>query len=221
MSKPLRILVADDHALFRKGITSVLSAYPNLKVVAEASNGEEAVNIAHEIIPDLILMDLSMPVMNGLEAIKKIKSDLPHIKIIILTISDDEADIFEGIRSGAQGYLIKNINENQLISIIKGVAQGEASFSGVIAAKILQEFQKMTQKQEEELTSSEKITEREREVLELIVQGLSNKEIAVKLNVSSGTIKNHVANILYKLHLKNRIEAAVYALNHGIGKPIN
>lgn len=220
MKKPLRILVADDHVIFRKGVISVLSRYPNLKVVAEAGDGLEAVNLAKETIPDLILMDLSMPGINGLEAIRQIRRDLPSVNIIILTISDDETDIFEAIQSGARGYLIKNINEDQLISMIEGVAQGEASFSGIIAAKILQEFQKLNQKQEDKLSSSEKLTDREKEVLELIVQGLSNKEIATTLNVTSGTIKNHVASILYKLHLKNRLEAAVYALHHRMGKPL-
>lgn len=218
MREPIRILVADDHVIFRKGIISVLSPHVNLQVVAEANDGLEVIELAREVIPDLILMDITMPGMTGLEAIRQIKSEMPHVKIIILTVSDDESDIFEAIRSGAQGYLIKDIKENQLISMIEGVARGEASFSGVVAAKILQEFRKPDTKKEDETISSEKLTDREKEVLDLVVQGLSNKEIAAALNVTSGTIKNHVANILFKLHLKNRIEAAVYAFRNSMGE---
>lgn len=218
MSEPLRIMISDDHDMFRKGVATVLSQYSDFQIVAEASNGIEAVERARQTMPDLILMDISMPEMSGLEAIQKIKSEMPHIKTMVLTVSDDDDDIFTALQLGAQAYLIKDVKEQQLISAIRSVMKGEAYFSGKIAARILREFQHSSKPEGGIITEVDKLSEREKEVLELIVNGHTNKEIASFLHVTSGTVKNHVTNILYKLHLKNRIEVAVYAFRHGMVK---
>ncbi len=216
MSGPLRILLADDHVLFRRGVAGVLEPYPNYEVVGEANDGHEAVALARKTKPDLILMDISMPILDGLEAMRQIKGEMPQVKIVVLTVSDDDADLFEAIKCGAQGYLIKDLREHQLFDMIEGVARGEAFFSGAVAARILQEFRQPA-KVDPELQDLEQLTEREIEVLEFIVQGASNKEIGVALHITSGTVKNHLTNILDKLHLQNRVQAAVYAVRQGLG----
>lgn len=217
MSVPLRILLADDHVLFRRGVAGVLAPYPNYEVVGEANNGLEAVALARETQPDLILMDLSMPILDGLEAMRQIKSEMPNVKIVVLTVSDDDADLFEAIQRGAQGYLIKDLREHQLFDVIEGVARGEAHFSGAVAARILQAFRQPAAAEVEKPSDLEPLTEREIEVLELVVQGQSNKEIGAALHITSGTVKNHLTNILEKLHLQNRVQAAVYAVRQGVG----
>jgi two-component system NarL family response regulator len=217
MSVPLRILLADDHVLFRRGVAGVLAPYPNYEVVGEANNGLEAVALARETKPDLILMDISMPLLDGLEAIRQIKQENPAVQIVVLTVSDDDADLFEAIKCGAQGYLIKDLREHQLFDMIEGVARGEAFFSGAVAARILSELQQPPGKEDNALPPGEALTDRELEVLELIVQGKSNREIAMELSIASGTVKNHLTNILGKLHLQNRVQAAVYAVRQGWG----
>lgn len=217
MSEPLRILLADDHVLFRRGVAGVLAPRPDLEVVGEANDGLEVIALARETRPDLILMDISMPRLDGLQAIQQIKHEMPQVKIVVLTVSDDNADLFEAIKSGAQGYLIKDLKEHQLFDMIEGVARGEAFFSGVVAAKILHEFQQPVGNGIKEPKFTEHLTDRETQVLELIVQGLSNKEIGSALSITSGTVKNHLTNILDKLHLENRVQAAVYAVRQGLG----
>jgi two-component system nitrate/nitrite response regulator NarL len=216
MSEPLRVLLVDDHILFRRGVQAVLRGHPDIEVVGEAGDGLEAVALARETMPDVILMDIKMPGCNGLEATRRIKREMPYVKVFMLTVSDDDDDLFEAIKSGAQGYLVKDVKGRQLFDALEGVARGEAAFSGMIAAKILKEFRDGDAGAGQGLETAEPLTEREMEVLQLVVEGKSNQEIAQSLVVSVSTVKNHLRNILGKLHLRNRIQAAVYAVRQGL-----
>lgn len=216
MKEPLRVLLADDHVLFRKGVEAVLATRPEYEVVGEASNGNEAIEMARQTRPDVILMDISMPECNGLEATCRIKSEIPHVKILILTVSEVEQDLFAAIKCGAQGYLVKNLKAHSLFDTLDALARGETPLSAVMATKILHEFQKPSDTRAQAPEAIEPLTPRETEVLELIVAGRSNKEIAEALVISVSTVKNHLRNILEKLHLSNRIQAAVYAVRQGL-----
>ncbi|HJX38666.1 MAG TPA: response regulator transcription factor [Anaerolineae bacterium] len=216
MSEPLRVLLVDDHILFRRGVQAVLAARPDMEVVGEAGDGLEAVALARETMPDVILMDIAMPGCNGLEATRRIKQEMPSVKVFMLTVSDHDEDLFEAIKSGAQGYLTKDLKAQQLFDALEGVARGEAAFSGLIAAKILREFEKSSSGTEEQLEATDPLTRREIEVLQLVAQGKSNQEIAQSLVISESTVKNHLRNILGKLHLRNRVQAAVYAVRQGL-----
>jgi len=211
----LRILLVDDHVLFRKGVAALLATRPDIQVVGEASDGLEAITAAQETIPDVILMDINMPRCNGLEAARRIKSEMPHVKIVMLTVSEEDAQLFEAIKSGAQGYLLKNLEPYQLYNLLESISRGEAPLSGVMAAKILREFVQPSQNLTQELKPIEKLTNREVEILQLIAEGKSNREIAADLVISENTVKIHLRNILEKLHLENRIQAAVYAVRQG------
>jgi DNA-binding NarL/FixJ family response regulator len=219
MTPPIRILLVDDHVLFRKGVEAVLQSRPDMEVVGEAGDGCEAIALARATKPDVILMDVMMPHCNGLEATRAIKGELPDTHIVMITVSEDEKDLFEAIKSGAQGYLTKDLKANLLFEVIAGVARGEAHFSGVIATKILNEFQQPEPAPANLSGPVESLTDREIEVLELIVAGSSNKEIADKLVLSESTVKNHLQNILGKLHLQNRVQAAVYAVRQELVPP--
>jgi DNA-binding NarL/FixJ family response regulator len=214
--KTLRVLLADDHTLFRQGVKSLLDARPNVQVVGSASNGCEAITLARQTMPDVILMDIEMPRCNGLEATRQIKREFPNIKIVVLTVVDDDDTIFEAIKCGAQGYLLKTLEAYQLYDMLEGLRRGDAPLSGSIAAKILKEFTHPAPDLSEELDVAEELSERECEVLELIVAGKTNKEIAEALVITENTVKTYLSNILAKLHLQNRIQAAVYAVSQGI-----
>ncbi len=216
MSEPLRVLLVDDHILFRTGVKAVLTSRAGVEVVAEAGDGLEAVALAREKMPDVILMDITMPRCDGLEATRRIKREMPYVKVFMLTVSEEDGHLFEAIKSGAQGYLIKDLKAHQLLDALEGVARGEAAFSGVIAAKILKEFERSDQVTGEKVETVEPLTQRETEVLRLVVEGKSNQEIAESLVISESTVKNHLRNILGKLHLRNRIQAAVYAVRQGL-----
>ena len=216
MDESLRIMLADDHRIFRKGVAGVLNSHQGLTLIGEANDGLEAVEMAGELKPDLIIMDINMPRLNGLDAIKQIKQMLPDTKIVVLTVSEDSEDLFKAIKYGAQGYLIKNLKEYQLIDMIEDAARGEACFSGIVASKILQEFENPARKDTTEKETGKMLTQREKEVLSLLVKGLSNKEIGDAMHITSGTVKNHLTNILDKLHLKNRLQIAVYAVSKGL-----
>jgi DNA-binding NarL/FixJ family response regulator len=207
----IRILLADDHALFRGGIAGILRQQDGMEVVGEASNGHQALEMARSLMPDLILMDISMPVMDGLEATRCIKSELPYVRIIMLTASDEDRNLFEAIKSGAQGYLLKSIAPDALIGTLRGVSHGEAPVSRVMAGRLLDEFARRARAP----AQVEELTAREREVLEFVALGKSNKEIAAGLSIAENTVKNHLKNILEKLHLQNRVQAATYALREG------
>ena len=208
---PAKILVVDDHLLSRKGIVSMLSAHPMFEIAGEAANGREALEKARALMPDLILMDIQMPVLDGLEATRLIKDEMPYVKIVILSVSDDVQDFFEAIKKGAQGYLLKNMEPECWLDYLSSIVQGEAPISRAVAAKILQEFS--VQKFD---ASDSKLSERENEILQLVSQGLTNKGIAEKLFISESTVKNHLRNILAKLHLQNRMQLIAFAYKQGM-----
>jgi DNA-binding NarL/FixJ family response regulator len=214
--EPLRILLVDDHVLFRKGVATLLASRQNMQVVGEAGDGLEAITQARETLPDVILMDIAMPKCNGLEAVKVIKREMPHVRITMLTVSDDDRDLFAAIKNGAEGYLLKNLEPYQLFQMLEGVRQGEAPISGTMAAKILQEFRQPDQSLVQKPEAREALTPREIEILEQVVEGATNKEIAEALVVTENTVKIHLRNILQKLHLQNRIQVAVYAVREGL-----
>ena len=213
---PLRVLLVDDHVLFRKGIASIMSQKSEIEIVGEAGDGLEALEKTREIMPDIILMDIDMPRCNGIEATKLIKQEMPYVKIVMLTVSDNEKDLFEAIKSGAQGYLLKNLEPNDLFDMIRGASRGEAAISRSMAAKILVEFGRQAVKETNVQGRSGTLTAREAEVLELVAKGASNKEIAASLAIAENTVKNHMRNILDKLHLENRVQAAAFALREGL-----
>ncbi|GIK38618.1 MAG: DNA-binding response regulator [Chloroflexota bacterium] len=214
--EPLRILLVDDHVLFRKGIASLLAVRQDITIVGEASDGDEAVILAEQTMPDVILMDVNMPRQNGIETVKIIKREMPHIQIVMLTVSDDDNDLFEAIKSGAKGYLLKNLEPLELYGMLDRLRQGEAPISGAMAAKILREFRQPEYTQGKEAQPVDELTTREIEVLEQVVTGASNKEIADTLHITENTVKIHLRNILEKLHVQNRIQAAVYAVRQGL-----
>ncbi len=187
--EPLRVLLVDDHKLFRQGVQSLLASRPDFEVVGSAGDGFEAIRLARETMPDVILMDVEMPRCNGLEATQQIKRELPHIKIIMLTVVDDDEVVFEAIKSGAQGYLLKDLEARQLFEMLEGLRRGEAPLSGGIAAKILEEFSHMEAAPSAQPRVGEELSEREHKVLELMVAGKSNKEIAEALVITENTVK--------------------------------
>jgi DNA-binding NarL/FixJ family response regulator len=217
---PIRVLLADDHVLFRRGVASLLATDRDFEVVGEAADGQQALGMARELMPDVILMDISMPVMGGLEATRRIKAEMPYVRIVILTASDGERNLFDAVKSGAQGYLLKNIEPQALFGTLRGVLRGEAPISRVMAAQLLEEFTRQSREPPPAATLAAELTAREREVLEHVAQGRSNKEIAAALAIAENTVKNHLKNILEKLHLENRVQAATFALRQGlVAKP--
>ena len=214
--EPLRILLVDDHVLFRKGMAALLTPRQDIEVVGEAGDGLEAIAQAREMLPDVILMDIHMPQCSGLEAVRIIKREMPHVHIVMLTVSDDDRDLFTAIKNGAEGYLLKNLEPYQLFEMLEGVRRGEAPISGTLAAKILQEFRRLDQSRVPKPEVRDELTPREIEVLERVVEGATNREIAEVLTITENTVKIHLRNILEKLHLQNRIQAAVYAVREGL-----
>ncbi len=214
----MRILIADDHALFRDSLRSLLTAR-DYDVVGEASNGQEAVTLAWRLKPDLVLMDLMMPDVDGLTATRQLVAELPEVKVVILTASDDDANLFEAIKAGAKGYLLKDLESAQFFSFLDGVGRGEPALTPALARKLLEEFARPkppTKTQQD----PDALTEREHEVLELMVAGVtSNRRLARKLGVSENTVKFHVRNILDKLHLHNRAQVVAYALRNRLVIP--
>ena len=215
--KPIRVLLADDHSLFRKGLASLLSSNKGFKVVGEAQDGTEALNKAKDLKPDLILMDVYMPGGNGLEATRQIKEALPSVKVVILTVSEEDKNLFEAIKCGAHGYLLKKIEPRDLFEMLRGVFRGEAPISRATAAKILNEFAAQAHRAPQEMPE-ERLSPKEREVIELLTKGSTNKEIGNKLGITENTVKNHLKNILDKLHLENRVQAAAFALQRKMNR---
>ena len=212
----IRILLVDDHILFRKGVGAVLAAHEGLDLVGEAENGLEAIALARETQPDVILMDISMPKCDGIQAVRAIKAENPHIPIVMLTVSDDDADLFAAIKSGASGYLLKNLKPQELYDMLDRAHKGEPAITGSLAAKILMEFQSPGAGQSRARSELDALTDREIEVLECVARGETNRQIAAALVISENTVKIHLRNILEKLHLQNRIQAAVYAVREGL-----
>ena len=211
---PIRVLVVDDHTLFRKGIVSLLSSEDGFEVVGEAEDGFQALERAQALMPDLILMDLSMPRCDGLEATRRLKAAFPYLTIVILTALEDDQNLFEAVRCGAQGYLLKKIEPQALFANLRGVVRGEASISRLMAGKLLGEFNRQANRPAAPGGRPE-LSPREKEILGHVAQGKSNKEIATNLAIAENTVKNHLKNILEKLHLENRVQAATFALREG------
>jgi DNA-binding NarL/FixJ family response regulator len=209
----LRVLVVDDHALFRRGLQTILEQEADLELVGEASDGAEAVDKAQELMPDVVLMDVRMPKRSGIEATTQIKDLLPHVKILMLTISDEEADLYDAIKAGASGYLLKEIPIEEVADAIRSVWAGQSRISPSMASKLLSEFSAMAKGgADRPQVPTPKLTDREMEVLQLVAKGLNNRDIAKQLYISENTVKNHIRNILEKLHLHSRMEAVVYAV---------
>lgn len=211
----LKVLLVDDQVLFRKGVRALLEAEQDMEIVSEASNGNEAVDKVKAFRPDVVLMDIHMPECDGIQATRTIKAEHPDVKVVILTVSDDDDDLFEAIKTGAEGYLLKNLRPEELTQMLRSVMENEAPVSPAIASKLLGEFRRRPH-DERGQSSGPELTSREREVLQLVAEGMSNAEIGLKLCVVEGTVKNHLHNILEKLHLQNRVQAAAYAMRSGI-----
>ncbi|OQY94573.1 MAG: DNA-binding response regulator [Anaerolineae bacterium UTCFX2] len=211
------MLLVDDHALFREGLAGILSAQPDIVVIGEANDGLEAVVMARELRPDLILMDIQMRGCDGLEATQLIKKELPETVIVMLTVRDEEDKLFEAIKSGAQGYLLKSIRSSQMIDLLHAAMRGEAALSPLLAGRMLEEFRRLSNQQNDlQPAPVEPLTQREQEVLSLAAVGLSDKEISAKLSISLFTAKSHMRNILAKLQVNSRREAAWLAKNRGM-----
>jgi DNA-binding NarL/FixJ family response regulator len=212
----IKILLVDDHVLFRKGLFSLLSSHGGIHVVGEASDGCEAIEKARETMPDVILMDVHMPKCDGPKAVREIHNEMPGIKIVMITMDDDDNVLFDSIKSGAQGFILKKLTPQHLYDTIERVAQGEVALSPLIISKILSEYQRPTSKTDASEAAPQALTQREKDVLQRIVDGETNLEIANTLNITENTVKKHLQSILYKLHLSNRIQAAVYAVREGL-----
>ncbi len=211
--EPIRVLIVDDHALFRRGLVMVLEQEKDIDLVGEAGDGAEAVNIAQDTMPDVVLMDVRMPRRGGIEATSQIKAIAPHTKILMLTISDEEADLYGEIKAGASGYLLKAISIEEVANAIRQVHAGQSMISPSMASKLLTEFATMVKKTDEKPAAAQpRLTEREMEVLRLVAKGRNNRDIAKELFISENTVKNHIRNILEKLHLHSRMQAVVYAV---------
>lgn len=211
----MRVLLADDHALFRDGVASLLRTW-GVEVVGEAADGWEAIAQARLLTPDLILMDINMPRCNGLQATRLIKAELPAVSIVMLTVSEDEDDLFEAVKSGAEGYILKEVDAEEFGQLIAGFSNGRVPMSKRLADRILSEFVRGRGKDRQPV---EEITDREREVLRLLATGATNREIAASLHLSEHTVNYHMKNILAKLHLRNRAQVVAYAFREGLIRP--
>ena len=213
--EPIRTLIVDDHALFRRGLEIVLVTEPDIEVVGEAGDGAEAVQRAGESLPDVVLMDIKMPRSSGIEACRSIKDVAPSARIIILTMSDEEEDLFDAIKAGASGYLLKDIPLDQVAEAVRSVHGGQSLISPSMAGKLLTEFASIARRETEESpreVPAPKLTDREMQVLKLVARGMNNRDIAKELFISDNTVKNHVRNILEKLQIHSRMEAVIVAV---------
>jgi DNA-binding NarL/FixJ family response regulator len=216
---PIRVLIVDDHALFRRGLEMVLAEESDIELVGEASDGSEAVAKAGEALPDVVLMDIRMPKSSGIEACRAMKEVAPSAKIVMLTISDEEEDLFEAIRAGASGYLLKDIPYDEVADVVRAVHGGQSLINPSMAAKLLTEFAALAKRDGEERAQEvpvPKLTDREMEVLRLVARGMNNRDIAKELFISENTVKNHVRNILEKLQIHSRMEAVMIAVRENL-----
>jgi DNA-binding NarL/FixJ family response regulator len=215
----MRVLVADDHSLFRDGIVSLLEA-AGFSVIGQVGDGQSAVEAVRQLRPDLVLMDIAMPEMTGLEALRLIRAEWPEVLVVMLTVSDADADLFEAIQLGARGYLLKSLNANEFLENLEGIKRGEAAISRQLAARLMDGFATLSH---ERARSAGALTPRELELLRLLVEGMSNKAIAERMSLSENTVKYHIKNILQKLGVQNRTEAATHAIRDGLVKttPVN
>jgi len=219
--RKVRVLLADDHSLFREGLTNILNAQPDFEVIGEAEDGLEVIVKAQELAPDLILMDITMPGCDGLEATQKIKTVLPDLTIVVLTVRDENEKLFDAIKYGAQGYILKSVRSPQLVAMLRGAVRGEAAITPSLGGRMLEEFRRLSRQDHRDLYDDDAIvlTQREQDVLSRVAEGASDKEIADTLSLSVHTVKTHMRNILAKLHLSQRYEAALYAVREGLIPP--
>lgn len=223
----IRLLIVDDQDIVRRGLEIILNSQPGIHVVGQAADGQEAIEQAQALRPDVVLMDLKMPRLSGVQATRRITESLPDTQVVILTTYDTDNLVFEGIKAGAKGYLLKDAPEETIVEAVRGVMRGESQLDPGVARKVLQAFHRMAQERDEvgrgkrppttsELPPLEKLTRREEEVLHLLAGGLSNREIAERLSLSVGTVKNHVSNIIGKLQANDRTQAVIIALKRGL-----
>ena len=206
------MLLADPHALFRRGVRLVLEDEPDIEVVGEAGDGIDAVERIVELAPDLVLMDVRMPGVSGIEATRRVRALVPSVKVAILTVSESDDDLFAAVRAGATGYLLKEVSIEELPEAVRAVARGHSLISPSMASRLLTEFNVLSRRAEEQRGNVPRLSDRELEVLRLVARGLSNRDIATELVIAENTVKNHVRNILEKLQLRSRMEAAMYAV---------
>jgi len=211
----MRVLVADDSALFRDGIISLLKA-AGLEVVGQAGDGDAAVKAASQLHPDLILLDIQMPKMNGLEALRLIKSSMPEIQVVMLTVSEEDADLFEAAKAGAEGYLLKSLNADEFLDMLDGLQRGEAAMTRQTTARLMKRF---TQAAATPPAPAQRLTDREVELLKLVAAGMANKAIAQQLSISENTVKYHMKKIMQKLNVQNRTEAVTQSIRAGLLDP--
>ncbi|GGF56516.1 DNA-binding response regulator [Marmoricola endophyticus] len=215
-SEPIRVVVVDDQELFRRGLTMLLGVEPDIEVVGEAGDGAAAAELAASVAPDVVLLDVRMPKRSGLEACVEIKELVPTARIIMLTMSDEEGDLYDAVKNGASGYLLKDASIDEVAQAVRVVAEGQSLISPSMAVKLLDEFKEMSRSGRAEEVPGPRLTARELEVLRLVATGLANRDIAGQLFISENTVKNHVRNILEKLQLHSRMEAVMYAVREKI-----
>ena len=218
---PIRVLLVEDQPLFRGAVAALLARQPDMEVVGEAENGVVGVEKAVALKPDLVIMDVEMPVMDGVEAVRLIRDRVPDAKVIMLTVSEADEHVFEAMVNGAHGYLLKNLRPDQLFEMIASVMRGETPISPAVAGRLLTHLQGggPSRSVVSPASPEQQVTRRELEILRLVANGLSNKEIGRQLSITEGTVKNHVHNALEKLHMTNRIQAAAYIVRQGLGRP--
>ncbi len=212
MPEPIRVLIADDHERFRRGLKMVLEAEDGIEVVAEAANGGEAVARVEDLAPDVVLMDVRMPGQNGIDATRTIRAMFPATRIVMLTVSDEEDDLFDAVKAGANGYLLKEVSIEEVADAVRAVVQGQSLITPSMAAKLLTEFGALARRADEVESPTPALTRRELDVLERVAKGMDNVAIAEELGLSPMAVRNHVSNILVKLQLRSRIEAALLAI---------
>lgn len=214
-SEPVRVVIVDDHELFRRGLMMLLESEPGLVVVGEAGDGNEAIRLADSMAPDVVLLDIQMPKRSGIEACREIKEVAPAAKIIMLTVSDDEVDLYDAVKGGASGYLLKDSSIDEVAQAVRVVADGQSLISPSMAVKLIDEFKQISQREQRPATKV-RLTDRELEVLRLVARGMNNRDIAKALVISENTVKNHVRNLLEKMQMHSRMEAAMYAVREKV-----
>jgi DNA-binding NarL/FixJ family response regulator len=207
----IRVLIAEDETVTRELLARLIDLEPDIEVVGQAPNGRVAVGLCRKTMPDVLLTDIRMPEMDGIQAIKMIKTEMPSVQVVVLTIHHDDANVFEAIKSGARGYVLKESPPEETVQAIRAAARGEALLHSSIASRVIAEFNRLSEQQEVDLRLYTQLTDREREVLKLLAQGKRNREIAEGLFIAEKTVKNHVSNILWKLECNDRTQAALFA----------
>jgi len=220
-TEPIRVLVVDDQSLFRGSLAAVIDAQPDLDVIGEAVNGIDALEQSQALNPDVVVMDVEMPVMDGLEAAALLREQLPAAKVVMLTVDDDDDHLLRAVRLGVHGYLLKNMRPTELFDMIRSVMRGETPVAPALVGRLVAELRQSDRRPRtpEPSRPEDLLSARELEILRLVAQGLSNKEIGSRLSITEGTVKNHVHNALQKLGMENRIQAAAYIVRQGLGAP--